>query len=359
MMRCDNCGTLLGPADAFCDNCGTPSGTAGNGNETRDARTAGIPSAAYQTVPPQRDMGWPRTFFAHGEARRPGRTSSATRYLSAAAYLNPGYAGLVIRELINSQRAVAPSVGMDLGPIVRHCLRARRIQLTRDIVLSVLLLAELILSPVLTVCIIIAGFFLGYLPSANWARRSRGTKILAGIGAGLLLLGLLAVVIFIAIIGAVVSYLHGLGSASSPGLGTIGQSAPSGGITPRGVVELLLLAAMFATQVAYLHVRSRTLIEELAPDAGVLGLFDSASFESRAVHLDKGEILVVYSDGLTDAENQREEMFGKKRLLHLIRQEAPAGSHALERKLLKAIAEFTQGTPQTDDITFVVVEKCQ
>ncbi len=267
MMRCDNCGTLLGPADAFCDNCGTPSGTAGNGNETRDARTAGIPPAAYQTVPPQRHMGWPRTFFAHGEARGPGRTSSATRYLSAAAYLNPGYAGLVIRELINSHRAVAPSVGMDLGPIVRHCLRARRIQLTRDIVLSVLLLAELILSPVLTVCIIIAGFFLGYLPSANWARRSRGTKILAGIGAGLLLLGLLAVVIFIAIIGAVVSYLHGLGSASSPGLGTIGQSAPSGGITPRGVVELLLLAAMFATQVAYLHVRSRTLIEELAPDA--------------------------------------------------------------------------------------------
>ncbi len=266
MMRCDNCATLLGPADAFCDNCGTPSGAAGNGNETR-ARAAGIPSAAYQPVPPQRDVGWSRAFFSHAEARRPGRASSATRYLSAAAYLNPGYAALVIRELINSHRAVAPSVGMDLGLIVRHCLRARRIQLTRDIVLSVLLLAELIMSPVLTVCIIVAGFFLGYLPSANWARRSRGTKILAGIGVGLLLLGLLAVAIFIAIIGAVVSYLHGLGSASSGGLGSIGQPAPSGGISPASVVELLLLAAMFATQVAYLHVRSRTLIEELGPDA--------------------------------------------------------------------------------------------
>jgi sigma-B regulation protein RsbU (phosphoserine phosphatase) len=66
---------------------------------------------------------------------------------------------------------------------------------------------------------------------------------------------------------------------------------------------------------------------------------------------------VVYSDGLTDAQNQREEMFGKKRLLHLIRQEAPSGSDALEKAFLKAIAEFTQSTPQTDDITFVVVEK--
>jgi serine phosphatase RsbU (regulator of sigma subunit) len=52
-------------------------------------------------------------------------------------------------------------------------------------------------------------------------------------------------------------------------------------------------------------------------------------------------------------------MFGEKRLLNIIQQEAPLGSHALELKLLKAIEEFTQGTPQTDDITFVVVEKCR
>jgi serine phosphatase RsbU (regulator of sigma subunit) len=50
-------------------------------------------------------------------------------------------------------------------------------------------------------------------------------------------------------------------------------------------------------------------------------------------------------------------MFGEERLLELIRQEAPSGSQALEQRLLKAIHEFTQGTPQTDDITFVIVEK--
>ena len=52
-------------------------------------------------------------------------------------------------------------------------------------------------------------------------------------------------------------------------------------------------------------------------------------------------------------------MFGEERLLKIIQQEAPSGSHALEQKFLKAIEEFTQGMPQTDDITFVVVEKCQ
>jgi sigma-B regulation protein RsbU (phosphoserine phosphatase) len=96
----------------------------------------------------------------------------------------------------------------------------------------------------------------------------------------------------------------------------------------------------------------------LIPDAYVLGMFDFASYQSRTFHLGQGDILVVYSDGLTDAENPEKEMFGEERLRQLIQQVAPSGSHAVEQGLLKAIEAFTQGTPQTDDITFVVVEKC-
>lgn len=108
--------------------------------------------------------------------------------------------------------------------------------------------------------------------------------------------------------------------------------------------------------------RSATgMIEELVSDADayVLGFFDFACYRPRTLHLHKGDILVVYSDGLTDAQNQQEETFGEERLLTIIRQEAPLGSHAFEQKFLKAIEEFTQGMPQSDDITFVVVEKCQ
>ena len=98
-------------------------------------------------------------------------------------------------------------------------------------------------------------------------------------------------------------------------------------------------------------------IERLVSDLFALGMFDSASYQSCPLHLCQGDILTVYSDGLTDARNQQDEMFGEERLLTLIRQEAPSGSQALEQQLLKAIEEFTQGEPQTDDITFVVVEK--
>src|SRR5579863_1379119 len=105
---------------------------------------------------------------------------------------------------------------------------------------------------------------------------------------------------------------------------------------------------------AYLFRSATGNIERLVSDAYVLGLFESASYQCGPLHLCKGDILVVYSDGLTDAQNQQEDMFGEERLLEIIRQQAPSGSQILEQEFLKAIEEFTQGVPQTDDITFVV-----
>jgi sigma-B regulation protein RsbU (phosphoserine phosphatase) len=110
---------------------------------------------------------------------------------------------------------------------------------------------------------------------------------------------------------------------------------------------------------AYLFRAATGKIEKLFSEAHFLGMFESASFQSRTFRLDKRDLLVVYSDGLPDAQNQQEEMFGDGRLRKVIRQEAPSGSQALHQAFLKAIGEFTQGVPQTDDITFVVVEKYQ
>lgn len=110
---------------------------------------------------------------------------------------------------------------------------------------------------------------------------------------------------------------------------------------------------------AYLFRSATGKIEELHPDAYFLGMFDFACYEARELHLDRGDILVVYSDGLTDAENPREEMFGEARLREIIQQEGPLGSRAVEQRFLQAIEDFTEGMPQTDDITFVVVEKCR
>src|ERR1700683_1216159 len=101
---------------------------------------------------------------------------------------------------------------------------------------------------------------------------------------------------------------------------------------------------------AYLFHSRTGQIEELLPDAHFLGMFDFACYEPRALHLGPRDILVVYSDGLPHAENPAGEMFGEESLLQIIRQQGPLGSHAVEQSILKAIEDFTQGMPQTDDI---------
>jgi len=108
---------------------------------------------------------------------------------------------------------------------------------------------------------------------------------------------------------------------------------------------------------AYLYRAGTGQIEELVSNAYFVGMFDFASWQSRPFHLGPGDILVIYSDGLTDAENPRQEVFGEKRLLEVIRQCAPSGGQAIEQAILKAIADFTEDTPQTDDVTFVIVSK--
>jgi serine phosphatase RsbU (regulator of sigma subunit) len=100
-------------------------------------------------------------------------------------------------------------------------------------------------------------------------------------------------------------------------------------------------------------------IEELTSGAYMLGMINSASYQSRKFHLEKGDILVVSSDGLTKAENPWSEVFGEEGLREIIEREAPSGGHAIERGCLKALEEFTQGMPQTDDITFAIVERNQ
>lgn len=97
-------------------------------------------------------------------------------------------------------------------------------------------------------------------------------------------------------------------------------------------------------------------IEELGSAGMPLGMFPFATYETAPVELGAGDVLVVYSDGLTDAENHAGEDFGEERLRALILLKAREGVDALETALLDALDRFTQGAQQTDDITFVLIE---
>jgi len=98
-------------------------------------------------------------------------------------------------------------------------------------------------------------------------------------------------------------------------------------------------------------------IEEVVSNNMIIGAFTWAHYDAATLQLKKGDVLVAYSDGLTEAENPQGEMLGEERVKTVIRAEARAGSKNLERKLLDTIQNFTMGRSQTDDITIVIVER--
>ena len=108
---------------------------------------------------------------------------------------------------------------------------------------------------------------------------------------------------------------------------------------------------------AYLYRKEDGMIEELRSEDLVLGAFDFADYSAIPIQLNQGDLLVVYSDGLTEAENMKGDMFEEERLIKLIQENGSKGAEALQVSILNAIEDFTQNRAQTDDITFLLTER--
>ena len=98
-------------------------------------------------------------------------------------------------------------------------------------------------------------------------------------------------------------------------------------------------------------------VEELASNNMIVGAFQFATYEAATLNMNPGDVLLAYSDGLTEAENPQGEMLGEEAVKNVILAAAPTGSQQLEQKLLATIQSFTAGRTLTDDITLIIVER--
>ena len=91
-----------------------------------------------------------------------------------------------------------------------------------------------------------------------------------------------------------------------------------------------------------------------------IDLGDPEEFNKRIVSeklkLKKGDLLFVYTDGITEAMNEKREQFGETRLNEFIKKYHHLPASEFKIKLNDEISSFTKGYPQTDDITFVVLK---
>jgi predicted permease len=96
-------------------------------------------------------------------------------------------------------------------------------------------------------------------------------------------------------------------------------------------------------------------ITELGAGGTVLGLFDEAAYEDAEVELRSGDLLVAFTDGVTEAVNADGEDFGEERLKELLQASVGAPAEEVSAKLSERMRQWGAGAEQHDDLTFVVV----
>ncbi|HET9795139.1 MAG TPA: SpoIIE family protein phosphatase [Thermoanaerobaculia bacterium] len=95
-------------------------------------------------------------------------------------------------------------------------------------------------------------------------------------------------------------------------------------------------------------------VERLAASGPVLGAFAHAAYEAGEVRLEKGDTLLMFSDGVTEATNAEDEEFGEERLLGCAVENLGRSPAEIVDRILASVREFVGATPPTDDITATV-----
>ena len=97
-------------------------------------------------------------------------------------------------------------------------------------------------------------------------------------------------------------------------------------------------------------------LRELDKDGLCLGILPDSRYEEGEVQLRSGDTLILYTDGLTEAVNKRLELFGLQRFRSILARAYDQDAKSLQEQILHEIRIFTEGEPQADDITLVIMK---
>jgi sigma-B regulation protein RsbU (phosphoserine phosphatase) len=87
----------------------------------------------------------------------------------------------------------------------------------------------------------------------------------------------------------------------------------------------------------------------------IVGLFPHASYEQEVLQLNPGDLLTVFSDGVSEALNPAGDEYGEARVQETISPNWLEPSDAVLQLLLGSVRSFAQEAPQNDDVTALIV----
>jgi sigma-B regulation protein RsbU (phosphoserine phosphatase) len=97
---------------------------------------------------------------------------------------------------------------------------------------------------------------------------------------------------------------------------------------------------------------------EVLPARGLpLGMFCDSPYRSETLHTSPGDLVVFYTDGVTEARNPRGEEFGPERLASALAGSQPASAREAAESCFTALDRFRSGTRSNDDVTLLVLRR--
>jgi sigma-B regulation protein RsbU (phosphoserine phosphatase) len=89
----------------------------------------------------------------------------------------------------------------------------------------------------------------------------------------------------------------------------------------------------------------------------ILGVFKTMTpYAEAAVTLLPGDVLVMYTDGVSEAMNQSNDQFTEEQLEVILKESTHLSAQEIIQRVQQALESHTQGTPQSDDITMLVLK---
>lgn len=88
-----------------------------------------------------------------------------------------------------------------------------------------------------------------------------------------------------------------------------------------------------------------------------LGIFEDSNYEEVEITMEPGDMIVIFSDGVSDASNDMGDFFSEDRLIDMIRENRKLEPEPLIQLICKSIEDFVENTPQFDDITLSIVKR--
>ena len=98
-------------------------------------------------------------------------------------------------------------------------------------------------------------------------------------------------------------------------------------------------------------------VEQLASGGLPLGIKANAEYREGRTTLQRGDVLVIYSDGVTEAASPNGEEFGPTRLYEVVSRNVDSSAAGIRDRIESALTKFSQGTQAADDITLVIVKR--